>query len=75
MFSIPPRSPATRQVPTARNKGEGIDLYLVLEQNFLESNRIKMVVLKTKIKAHSDCDIQGHGYCLFLKIWVSGAEL
>ena len=49
MISILPRPPATRQVPTARDKGESIGLsVLVLEQNFLESNPINMVELQKK---------------------------
>ena len=75
MISILPRPPATRQVPTARDKGESIGLYI---STWTEFSRIKSDKhgWTTKKKPYSDCDIQGHAYCLFLiKIWVSGAEL
>ena len=38
MFSIPPRPLATRQVPTARDKGESIGLYI---STWTEFSRIK----------------------------------
>ena len=74
MISILPRPPATRQVPTARDEGESIGLYI---STWTEFSRIKSDKhgWTTKKKPYSDCDIQGHAYCLFLKIWVSGAEL
>ena len=75
MFSILPRPPATRQVPTARDKGESIGLYISPWTEFFRIKSDKHGWTTKKIKPYSDCDIQGHAYCLFLKIWVSGAEL
>lgn len=72
-FSLDPRPPGKCPPPETREKTSACILSPWTEFSRIKSDKHGWTT--KKIKPHSDCDIQGHAYCLFLKIWVSGAEL